>query len=340
LAIQRTALNHYFPWWEPEAFVDNVGDVNTSGNLSSLDAMQVKQRTVYLISSFNAGDWAFWDENTPANFINTGDNIANTAYIHSGTTTLDIKVMCYGDVNGSYLPASSKSLLAVQSEGVLDVLEDKVFQLPVQLMGDHEIGAMSVFLSYPDNILEVTDLKSEIPGFIYQIEDGWINVAWSDLQPINIAFGGTLFTLDCTADKEVNNYGDLFMVSSETQFANMDCKVLDNVILNINKLNVKFKDGVTGLGDMYALSCFPNPVKHLMNIVYTLPENGQVEITIINSLGDIVTRLVDNPQEAGNYNLNFDPGQYGLATGVYYCRMLVQGENSSFNEVVRIVYMK
>lgn len=340
LAIQRTALNWSFPWWTPAPFVNSVGDVNASGNLSSLDALKVKQRTVYLINSFNAGDWAFWALDAAVNFINFNSNTARYAYTHNGATTLDIKAMCYGDVNASFLPGSSKSLLAVQSENVLDVIENNVFQLPVQLLSENEIGAMSIFLNYPDNILEVTSLKSDIPGLIYQIGDGWINVAWSDLTPLNIPYGGTLFTMECSAAEEVNNFGSLFMQSSETQFANVDCKVLDNVILNINKLNVKFKNEGSGFGDMYAISCFPNPVKETTNIAYTLPENGQVQITIMSLVGDQITRLVDGLQESGNYNLTFDPSEFGLTTGVYLCRMQVQGENSNFSEVVRIVYMK
>ncbi|MCF8369915.1 MAG: carboxypeptidase regulatory-like domain-containing protein [Bacteroidales bacterium] len=340
LAIQRTALNYTFPWWTPSAFVNNVGDVNASGNLSSLDALKVKQRTVYLINSFTAGDWAFWNSNGAVNFTNTAYNIANLSYTHSGTTTLNIKAMCYGDVNGSYLPASSKSLLAIQSQDELEVLEDNEFQLPVKIIGDHEIGAMSIFLSYPENLLEVVDLKTTIPGLLYQIEDGWINVAWSDMQPITIPSGGTLFTLVCSADKEVNDYGSLFYQSSETQFANLDCKVLEGVNLNISKINVKYKDNIEGLGGMYAINCFPNPVKDMLNIAYTLPESGQVKITFINSLGDEITTLVNDPQDAGNYNLQFNPGNYGLATGVYYCRMLVEGENSTYNEVIRVVYLK
>ena len=339
LAIQRTALNYTFPWWLPAAFVDSVGDVNESGNLSSLDALRVKQRTVHLINLFNAGNWAFWDNNSSTNFTNTGDNVATLAYTHSGATTMNIQTMCYGDVNGSFMPPSTKSMLVIESDSEIDVMESKEFKLPVKLIGEHEIGAMSIFITYPDYLIEVKDLKSEIPGLLYTIEDGWVNVAWSDIESLNIPTGGTLFTLVCSANKGVNNYMNLFMQSDETQFADANCRVLKNVHLNIDKVKVMFKSDVE-LSALYSLSCYPNPIKQTTNIAYSLPENGRVEISITNSLGVHITKLIDYNQDAGDYILNFDPAKYGLGTGVYNLRMVVQGETSNYTEVVRIVYMK
>jgi hypothetical protein len=65
-----------------------------------------------------------------------------------------------------------------------------------------------------------------------------------------------------------------------------------------------------------------------------------VEITILNSLGETITKIADNTQDAGSYLLKFDPVRNGLTNGVYYCRMQVNGQSSDFSKVVRIVYMK
>lgn len=349
LAIQRTALFYQFPWWHPEDFLDNVGDVNASNSLSSLDALQVKQRTVYLINSFSAGDWAFWhvidpipENNNGENFTNpTGTaNIGQLTYEHNGATTFDIEAMCYGDVNGSYQPPSYKSLYAVPSESVMNVIGKKQFKLPVRLIGDHAIGAMTIHLQYDDYLMDVVDLKSEIPGMLYTIENGWINVAWAEVEPLDVPSGGTLFTLVVEAKEDIDEYDELFKVNNETQFAGMHCQILEDVHLSIDKVNAKYKYGIEEMAGLYALECFPNPMKESTNIAYALPERGQVKILIVNSLGEVVTKLVDDTQEAGNYNLNFRAGEYGLGTGVYYCKMVVDGENSEFSDVIRIVYMK
>ncbi|MBN3035381.1 MAG: carboxypeptidase regulatory-like domain-containing protein, partial [Bacteroidales bacterium] len=344
LAIQRTAIAPVspFPWWIPDLFIDNVGDVNESGNLSSLDALLVKQRTVHLISSFPAGEWAFWkddgDNINGVNFINTSPYVAYMPYTHSSPVTLDIRAMCYGDVNGSYLPPSTKSMLAVEGEGIMEVFGNKEFTLPVQIMGtsDPEIGAMSVFLNYDDLKVRVKALNSEIPGLIHNIENGWINVAWSDLQPLNLSSNRTIFTLVLEALTPITDAEQLFMLSGETQFADMNCNVLHDVFLNIDRVKAELK--VSGPDAEYSLNCYPNPVKEMLNIAYTLPESGNVRISVVNSLGVHVNDLVNEAQEAGQYLMQFDPGHLGLGTGVYYCRMMVDGESSSFNEIVRFIY--
>jgi len=76
-----------------------------------------------------------------------------------------------------------------------------------------------------------------------------------------------------------------------------------------------------------------------MTISYTLPVDGKVSITVVNSMGEKVLELLNQDQVQGSHSLQFSPGNYSLSNGVYYCRITVNGEKASFNEVVRIVYM-
>jgi hypothetical protein len=141
------------------------------------------------------------------------------------------------------------------------------------------------------------------------------------------------------AQAQIRDYDEVFMLNSDAQFADLYCNEIENAYLNINRVNM-FKSGEGQLEEFYTLSCYPNPVKQTLNIAYTLPEQGQVEMTIVNSLGKHIAKMVDRSQDAGNYILKFDPATYGLTNGVYYCRMQVHGLSSDFTEVVRIVYMK
>ncbi len=103
LAIQKRTVSLPVAFWLPEAFLDKVADVNLSGSINSNDALFVMQRSAQLITSFAAGDWAFYAQET--NFTNTAANAAWMDY--NGFYQIDIKVLCYGDVNGSYSPAQS-----------------------------------------------------------------------------------------------------------------------------------------------------------------------------------------------------------------------------------------
>ncbi|MCX6273428.1 MAG: M14 family zinc carboxypeptidase, partial [Bacteroidetes bacterium] len=66
-----------------------AADVDNSGTVNSIDALMTQKRFVGLISSFPAGNWTF-----------TRDTIT----LVNPLNTHNLKALCVGDVNGSYLP--------------------------------------------------------------------------------------------------------------------------------------------------------------------------------------------------------------------------------------------
>ncbi|MCX6272957.1 MAG: hypothetical protein NTU44_17435 [Bacteroidetes bacterium] len=71
-----------------------AGDVNNSGSLNAVDALLILRRFVGLTSSFSIADWQF--ETIPPAVINSGSVIRN------------VKAICAGDVDGSYVPPGVK----------------------------------------------------------------------------------------------------------------------------------------------------------------------------------------------------------------------------------------
>ena len=67
-----------------------AGNVDNSAIINSIDALAVQKRFTGMISSFPAGNWIF--ENPSVNI--TGNS----------AQTMNIKGLCYGDVNGSFTP--------------------------------------------------------------------------------------------------------------------------------------------------------------------------------------------------------------------------------------------
>ena len=64
---------------------------------------------------------------------------------------------------------------------------------------------------------------------------------------------------------------------------------------------------------------FPNPFNPSTVIRYSLPVNTHVQLTVYNTLGQQVSTLVNQEEEAGNHQVVFqDPG---LASGVYFYRL-------------------
>jgi tetratricopeptide (TPR) repeat protein len=83
-----------------------------------------------------------------------------------------------------------------------------------------------------------------------------------------------------------------------------------------------------------SINNYPNPFNPSTKIVYSLPEDSHVNITIYNSLGQEVIKLIDEQKIAGSYTIEWNPGK--LSSGLYYYR--IKTDKSS--EMRKMIYMK
>lgn len=68
--------------------------------------------------------------------------------------------------------------------------------------------------------------------------------------------------------------------------------------------------------EFYLGQNYPNPFKGKTTIKYCIAYKSKVRITVFNSQGGIIARLVDEVKEAGTYEVEFD--RSGLTAGIYY----------------------
>jgi len=65
---------------------------------------------------------------------------------------------------------------------------------------------------------------------------------------------------------------------------------------------------------------YPNPFNPMTTIEFTVPQNGQVSLTIYNSLGQLVATLFDGEAQSGYIQkAAFDASS--LASGVYFAQL-------------------
>ena len=81
----------------------------------------------------------------------------------------------------------------------------------------------------------------------------------------------------------------------------------------------------TGSPTSFSLSQnYPNPFNPVTNIVYTLKKSGTINLTIFNSLGQLVKTLVSKNQTAGEFSVQWngtDNAGHKVASGVYMYRL-------------------
>ncbi|EFK96780.1 hypothetical protein LDC_1194 [sediment metagenome] len=83
---------------------------------------------------------------------------------------------------------------------------------------------------------------------------------------------------------------------------------------------------------------YPNPFNPSTTITYTLKEKSDVKLTLLNSLGEEVAVLVNEEQNRGYYNVEFDGSK--LTSGVYFYQLkAVNPESSSGQAFVEIKKM-
>jgi len=79
---------------------------------------------------------------------------------------------------------------------------------------------------------------------------------------------------------------------------------------------------------------YPNPFNPSTNISYQLKEDGFVNLTIYNSIGESISELVNQRQEQGNYSIEFNASN--LPSGIYFYS--IQTEN--FTDTKKMILLR
>ena len=83
---------------------------------------------------------------------------------------------------------------------------------------------------------------------------------------------------------------------------------------------------------------YPNPFNPMTTIEYSLPENAEVRIDIYNSLGELVSTLVNKTLEAGYQKTSFDASS--LPSGIYIYQLKAKGQTKTFVDSNKMLLVK
>ncbi|MGB8320643.1 MAG: T9SS type A sorting domain-containing protein [Ignavibacteriaceae bacterium] len=64
---------------------------------------------------------------------------------------------------------------------------------------------------------------------------------------------------------------------------------------------------------------YPNPFIEKTTIKYCVPYKTEITITVYNSNGMLIDKLLKKEQEAGTYEIEFNGSE--LPEGIYYCHL-------------------
>ena len=83
-----------------------------------------------------------------------------------------------------------------------------------------------------------------------------------------------------------------------------------------------------------SLQNYPNPFNAATSISFTLPQSGDVALTVYDVLGRKIKTLVDRKLPAGSHSVNCDAS--GLSSGVYFARL----ESNNATKTIRMLLLR
>ncbi|MGE5498058.1 MAG: T9SS type A sorting domain-containing protein, partial [Syntrophothermus sp.] len=293
-------------------------DVNAVNGISSADPLMIRRRIVGLDNSFALGDWLFEETN-----INIG----------GGNFLQNIKGLAVGDVNGSYGSGLNKAgSVALNLKGSLSINPHNEFTIPVSVVNASELGAITLFIDFPEEYAELKNISGIPEGFLYNVVGNQIRIAWDDIRALQIKEGETLFTLTFKPKDKLIYAGSFNIeIASASEFADKDAAAL-SVALSIPKIEL------APPSDFSLSQNYPNPFNPATSIEYTMPVNGKVTLEIYNTLGEKIATLVNGSQAAGVYKADWNATNQ--KSGIYIYRISVSSETKNYLEARKMVLLK
>jgi hypothetical protein len=229
--------------------------------------------------------------------------------------TVDLKGICYGDANGSYIPnLKASNLVSLSQQGTMNTLSAKSLEIPVITESAMEVGAISMEMRIPAN-LKITGVTVGQEQASIRQDGQNLSISWFNTDAMHLEQGNVMMRLSGIAQGTVE--GSFSMISGE--IADGRARVIHNASLHMPKMTQAYSE--------ISLSNYPNPFANSTSIQFNLPEAGQVSITVWNLLGEKVAEVTNNSYEAGSYVIPFDGAQ--LVPGMYHYKMEVNGETTT-----------
>ncbi len=313
-------------WSEPVKLL--AGDVDNSNYINGTDALLVKKRFLGQINLFNRGDWTF---SLPA----IG---GNAIIVNSVANTDNFYGLCVGDVNSSYVPFTGKSFqneVELVQEQIIGVSQAQEIEIPLRLKTGAQIGAITLKINYPSELLTIRDVSFSKPGLLFSIYKDQVRIVWSELDPIQVLAEDILITLHVKISEKFSSSSVVrFSLDEESELADSEGEPLSNMILSAPVLKA-LSSGNTAENDPLIANCriYPNPASTVLNVVFSLAQEVRVSIGIEGLLGNNCKQNEFGLLPAGSHQYKVDVSD--LPNGIYF--IYFRTGNDAAGEIRKII---
>jgi len=283
-----------------------AADVNASGSVNTTDALLVGRRFVHLVPSFASGDWYITKD---------------TALVFNNDVTVNLKAVCYGDVNGSYTPGAKEGRPPLLlCEGVINAEGDRQVNIPIHSQQELTLSSLSFILSFPAENLSISRVSMETTGtLLFHVEGSQLRLSWYSLEPLVLHSGDPLMVLHCEILHPETNIQPGFELEAGTQLTDFNGQELPDLTLSYPA--ILLNQDMPWLGQN-----IPNPASTSTKIPFYLPADAHVSILLRDLLGRQILVLADADVSQGQHEARLDLS--GIKPGIYMYQMVVQDKDT------------
>jgi hypothetical protein len=246
--------------------------------------------------------------------------------------TRDIRGLCAGDVNGTYVPVSGYKTaepgLALVNRGTLPLTDEIVF--PVRVDRETPISAITLFLNYDPALISITGVEMPENNGVepsFETRNGVLYVGWVSADPIHINGNQTVILIRTRIVGAIDNVPEpiRFTLNENplSELADSEGNVIAELTLSIPNANLNSKMEKWREGEILV---YPNPAKAVLNIEFesVSPKTGTLKMELVDLQGVSVIKQQAETMVPGWQKHQMDLG--GMAPGVYFLRANMDGE--------------
>jgi hypothetical protein len=286
-------------------------NVNADLTVNSTDALLIQRRFVGLVSSFPAGNWAF-------------ETASQTI---SGTDVVrDLKALCYGDANGSFVPAAKEEAsVRLIEKNTINPLNGEFISLPFGVESAVSLGAISLVLELPAGAIVQNVEMTDQSNVVFNQNENLLFISWFGIMPLQVNAGETVFSVSLSGINMNNNTPIGMMAGS--QISDWNGTTYSNMSLTLPK--VVFMEMNTDIVRNY-----PNPASGQTVFTVQVQNDGPVSVRIFNICGELVSVPYSGFLTKGSHAINYDVK--GLKAGSYMLVFESQNGRKSSTKLIVI----
>ena len=298
-----------------------AADVNKSGNISTLDMIQLRRLILSQEATFERNtSWRFIDAaytfpNSSDAFVDAFPEVKNINNLQ-GEEVVDFVATKIGDVNGSamaYVEPRSSRMLTIDLTGPELLQPKRDYVLTLSSSELKTIAGYQFTLQWDTDKVQFIDLEeglSRNEHLAVFTKEGALTTSWNQAGDEKNAASGTMFRLTVRTT-EAMELGDVLQLSSRLTVAEAYQAGTDELM----DIQLQSEDGHLQKAGMELYQNIPNPFISETRIGFWLPQSGHAELMIRDVAGRVL-RVMEGDFGQGYNEVRLD--RQNLPAGTLY----------------------